>query len=581
MKSGLFLFFTYLCFCSFGQWTPSVFQLDTVKYSFRTGGKLDSLDYSIGRTSGTQPGGSFEFPENVPTVDFFTQYSGGNRQLTELRRKPLKFSALPHIGFAYTFGTQGTQVAKMNYQQVFSKKLLLNFDFTNDRGNGFLRNSNFKLNDLDFTLAKKGEIWSFDLYARDRIMSGGLSGGIQNDADPDQFPLVFLGVEKNNASSKMRTSNIDLINYFDFEKDSVRSFGVTTRHQLFIQGRTYFEEDTLFGLYNVINYDSLRTTDAYQWSETEHGIGAYLRNKNLFVSARIDEAYWKYYNLGKDHDTLETNLNFDLKYKMGAWFYKNSSKLNLSGAGNEWQTRNELSGNFNGIRLITLLDVEDRWPNPFQRFYWANNYNYLLGQTIEKQFKINLENSLKFKLKDLDIDVRHSSSILKDQYYFSVSEGKWSNDIFSTIQLHKLGVRGNWTYKILTIQPEYAFTFESGLNDLIPDHMVKLRTNIKGAIFKSKKMVAYIGAEMIWFSASRSMSFLPSIDTYIFTENGELNKGMFNLHAFGGFQIDEFRFFVRFENIGYQWTPSSMELLQNYPIPSSQLRVGLSWDFFN
>jgi hypothetical protein len=73
----------------------------------------------------------------------------------------------------------------MNYQQVYSKKFLVNFDFTNDRGNGFLRNSNFRLNDVDLTMAKRGEKWAFDLYVRDRVMFSGLNGGVQNDADPD------------------------------------------------------------------------------------------------------------------------------------------------------------------------------------------------------------------------------------------------------------------------------------------------------------------------------------------------------------------------------------------------------------
>jgi hypothetical protein len=581
MKSGLFLFFAFMSICSIGQWLPSEFNLDTVRYSFRTGGKLDSLDYSIGRTSGTQPAGSIDLPENVPTVKFFSNFSGGSRQLIDQSRKSLKFSALPHIGFAYTFGTRGTQVAKMNYQQVYSKKFLVNFDITNDRGNGFLRNSNFRLNDVDLAMAKRGEKWAFDLYVRDCVMFSGLSGGVKNDADPDQFPLVFLGVQKINASSNMRSTDLDLVNYFDFQKDSVRAFGLTTRHGLFINGRSYSEEDTLFGLYDLINFDSLVTSDAYQLSRTEHGIGGFMRNTNLFVSARIDGAYWKYYNRGKDHDTLETAVRVQLKYKFGSWLLKNSSSFNLVGAGNEWLTRFELAGRFKKVKLNSFLKIEDRWPDPFQRFYWANNYNYQLGQTIDKQFKLSFENHLRFNINSVDVEVQHSSSFLKDQYYYSTSLGGWSNELYPEIQLHRLGLRADWSYKILTVQPEYAFTFESGLADLIPDHMVKLRTNIKGPIFKSKKMIAFIGAEMIWFSGSKAMSFIPSLDTYIFNGSGATNNGMLNLHAFGGFQIDEFRFFVRFENIGYQWTSSTLEFLDGYPIPSSQLRVGLTWDFFN
>jgi hypothetical protein len=54
-----------------------------------------------------------------------------------------------------------------------------------------------------------------------------------------------------------------------------------------------------------------------------------------------------------------------------------------------------------------------------------------------------------------------------------------------------------------------------------------------------------------------------------------------NLHWFGGFQIDEFRFFVRAENIGGFWTDKNNEVQNGYPIGGLQLRVGITWDFFN
>jgi hypothetical protein len=63
--------------------------------------------------------------------------------------------------------------------------------------------------------------------------------------------------------------------------------------------------------------------------------------------------------------------------------------------------------------------------------------------------------------------------------------------------------------------------------------------------------------------------------------NGISVSSFNNLHVFGGFQIDQFRFFVRFENIGYFWNDNSIELLDAYPITGGQLRVGLTWDFFN
>jgi hypothetical protein len=54
-----------------------------------------------------------------------------------------------------------------------------------------------------------------------------------------------------------------------------------------------------------------------------------------------------------------------------------------------------------------------------------------------------------------------------------------------------------------------------------------------------------------------------------------------NLHVFGGIQIEEFKFFVRVENIGRNWNDTTSAFYKGYPITSTQFRVGITWDFFN
>jgi hypothetical protein len=309
-------------------------------------------------------------------------------------------------------------------------------------------------------------------------------------------------------------------------------------------------------------------------------MGVYMRNSRFFATARLDGSYWKYYNRDHDRDTLESAVVLDWKYKAGKWTVGNSNRFNLIGAGNEWQSSLHVKGTYKRLKFHSLLSVEDLWPHQFQRFYFANNYAYNLSSPA-KQFKGSWNNSVAYDLSVVKLTFLHQSTLVKENYYFSVNNGQWSNAVLPSISIHKIGLRADWKYKILTVQPEYSYTYESGLANLIPDHLFKMRVSIKGALFKSKKMIAYLGTELIYFSSSKAMSFLPSMDTYLFNQNGPQNNGMFNLHVFGGFQIDEFRFFVRFENIGYQWASSSLELVNYYPIPSSQLRVGLTWDFFN
>jgi len=56
---------------------------------------------------------------------------------------------------------------------------------------------------------------------------------------------------------------------------------------------------------------------------------------------------------------------------------------------------------------------------------------------------------------------------------------------------------------------------------------------------------------------------------------------MVNLHFFASLGIDQFRFYARFENIGYFWNDRSILEAIGYPIAGTRVRVGITWDFFN
>ena len=49
---------------------------------------------------------------------------------------PLKFSAIPHLGFAYSFGGQGAQFVRLDYSQAFSDHFLFNLKYSRNSGIG-------------------------------------------------------------------------------------------------------------------------------------------------------------------------------------------------------------------------------------------------------------------------------------------------------------------------------------------------------------------------------------------------------------------------------------------------------------
>jgi hypothetical protein len=67
-------------------------------------------------------------------------------------------------------------------------------------------------------------------------------------------------------------------------------------------------------------------------------------------------------------------------------------------------------------------------------------------------------------------------------------------------------------------------------------------------------------------------------------ENSSLNpisSGFMNMSAFASFEVETFRLFLRMDNLAYFWQNRQIEIIYGYAFPSSQLKVGITWDFWN
>ncbi|MFN5912028.1 MAG: putative porin [Bacteroidota bacterium] len=563
------------------QWSPSIIYLDTIGYTYRTGGDLDTVDRISGRYSSTLPGGGLEIPFGFPSMELFSAYRGMYRfQKIDYVPFAARYSGLPHLGFSYVFGTQATQIARLGYEQVFGKKVLLNFDMTNDRSNGFLRFGSHALNDLGLRMHKKGEVWSFNLCFDDRKHESLLNGGVLSNTDPNEFPLIFLGVNKRNASSLSRITTVRYENYFDFVRDTVSSFGIMSAHSVNVNSRKYNETDTLSGIYPMVNFSDTETNDRFQYSETDHGFGFFLGSAHRYFSIRLHGKYWKYYHAGTDTDTLETALRSDISLKWKVLSINGKGYFNISGAGNEWSSDFILNGRLSRFHYRFAFKSERLWPFQFQRNYLANNFAYSLDE-YQQQGRTSMSAEMFTDVKGWKFNGKITVLQLKDNYFFDPQIGSWSNQIHPELFMSSFGLSVHWVGKRLSMQSQYTFTLERGGLDVVPDHVLFLRGQIRGRLFKSKRLEVYTGAELLANSTANRLLFIPAIDTYVMNNSGSLLGGMINAHVFAGLQIDEFRFFVRFENLGTIWNDNGLFAVVGYPIPAGQLRIGLTWDFFN
>jgi hypothetical protein len=552
--------------------------IDTLKSGYTISQQLDSTDLLLPIQSSTLPGGGLNATSSIFSAQIIIQSKGGQRFYAFSPWKKMRFSALPHLGFSYSFGNKGTQHLLAEYQHALSTKSLLNIDYNRYSSTGYLRNSEFTHNDLQIQYNFNAKRYQSDLKIGYQNSNVQQSGGITNDTLLQTLDLIYVPVNKTNAITKTQLGRINWNNYLDFNKDSLQSKGIFTQHKLSAKNYSYSESDTLSTIYSLINFDSLQTNDNHQLTQLENGFGVYSSNPFHELKIGLNTNYWQFKNLTSLNDTLEVSTFFNFKRERKTSFINNQFEINIIGAKNEFHNYFSAIKQLNHIQLNGTVSVESKLPAIYQRLAIGNNYNNLNGQ-YNKQFNFFSDLNASYATKLLTIKAGHRFSISNNNYFFK--ETKWEQDTINNFVLQQLYLNLDFKYKFISIQPKYTFSIVDQSTDFIPLHQFQGRIFIKGGIFKAKKLKGYLGADFSYNSSFRQVYFNALTSSFNFTTSTIQLQEQFNLHAFGGIQIEEFKFFVRVENIGRSWNEISSSPVSAFPIASMQFRVGITWDFFN
>lgn len=576
-RSALFYFFLFFS-CHFLLGQEQLFtERDTVKFSSRTGGELDSVDMSYSNQLSTFPGGGLNFENNTITPLFIKQHAGlqNFRFIPEL--SPMKFSAVPHIGFSYSFGAKGTQFLHYDYQQAFSRKTLINIEGKRISSAGFLRNSNFNDNLVSLQLRHYDRIYSMVLEGSYSSKKISLSGGITDDSNLDIQGLDFLPVAKADALDSIKLANVKLSNYFNFLADSSNAIGLVTKHQYQVESRVYLENEYIpMPLWNI---DSMETRDQYRLASVRNSAGFYSKAKRLYIDALVQHRYWDFQNLSIHHDTNELNFTSKLRFDHKVFLLNNDLALNIIGAGGEWSNKSSIRTNYRKIKLIGSLEIEQKLPEPFQRFYFSNYHEYNLSKyELQSRLFTNITASYTVSSK-ISIQLNYSNSILHNNYFFI--DTTWRNDTLTTIAINSFSVSGSTHFKFIYLLPKITFNLPTANFNYLPSTSINARLFIKKRMFKAQKMEGIVGVDASWISSYNLLNYNTPIDVFVFNTSTQQFNAMSNLSVFFGFAIDEFRFYARMENIGYFWNDKHNQVLTGYPIQKNFLRLGITWDFFN
>ncbi len=555
--------------------------IDTLKATYRIGGRLDSLDAQLGQLSSTIPGGTFDLINNLITPSFIFKLPGGQRFYGFDEFKKPVFAGIPHLGFSYSFGSNGNQYLRTEYRQSFKPNVLLNVEYQNSKSAGITRSSAFSHHFLTLQLLKSGKYVSFDFKAKMETSNVNQCGGIISDSLLNLYSLDLIPVKKPNAVVKTKRFKLLHTNYLNLFVDSNKSMGIFSNHELFIKKYNYRESDSLVGLagsYSLINYDSSFTVDQHQWSQFSNGMGLFSLSKQMAFKSGIQVNYWTFQNKGNTHDTLELLLWETFRINKSRFSIDNQFTMNLIGAKHELSNRFIATRIFTGFNANLDINYENKLPDFYQRYAYGNNY-VANPANIQKQQRFNALISINRTIGKIPIWTKYGYYKAKNNYFFSAD--RWRNDVLPMLIFHQFIFRTELSLKSFHFQPSYQLTISEKSTAIIPRHVFLSRIFLKKALFKARKMESYLGFEWLICSSYQRIGYTPIVSAFDFVNFSAVQTGYTNAHLFAGFQIDEFRFFLRLENLGYFWNKPQINLLSAYPIVPLQFKVGLTWDFFN
>ena len=325
-----------------GQTSFNTQNRDTLQFFHRTGGIIDTFDLTYTFPLSTVPGGSLSKRNSVTQLNFLIESPSLFSSTLPKPTNKWKFSALPHIGFFYSFGTKGVQFLHTDYQQQFKNKSLLNIDINRSSASkGMARQSDFAFQNFSIGYEYNKKYISAILkgsYQQNAITQ---SGGLQFDSITIQQGLPFARAKKTTAKSFQKLALVDAQIKFNFLRDSSRTkFGLYTHHQYNVWNRTYSEKsDTLYQLYPEINLDSTTTNDQFQDAKLQNGAGLFFDRKNVSLAGGIFHRYWRFQNLGTNKDTNEISSEFILRIHKRKLNFNSTNYSNFVGAKNEYYSK--------------------------------------------------------------------------------------------------------------------------------------------------------------------------------------------------------------------------------------------------
>ncbi len=518
--------------------------------------------------------------------DTWTLFKPGIAPLSSVlyANKKLLFSALPHLGFAYGFGAQGAQRLRLDYEQQFKKQTLLNVRYDRYQRTGFIRSDDLRYSSLDIKVLQRSNRLSlmavFSNFNNDRQWSDGVADWAA--VLPGNTNLV--PVRKNEAFSFENAYKFRFESSYMLGADSTSGFRLLSKHSYENKLRRYEETDSLELFYAqlYLNSDSCRDRFATQVWNNAAGIGYVGEHLDWQSILQLKQLRWQDTQFA--YDTTELNLVNELRYTIAALRLEHQSTLNLTGAGSGQLAQSRLVYQLPNSRFDFYHDYRNAWPQLMQRTYMSNLTQY--QQPLPEREQVSLFRfAYELEKNNFSATIQAAYMRARQIYRFSAPTMSWvlegPQQAFDG-ELKAAYQFGAW--RIGALQ-KYTYWQRSGAV-VLPPFRSQLRMQWVGGVFKNKQlqMHAAIALEAIYGAQTTRLRYLPfveAIDWQIYeAPTVDPLRQLFNAQLDLALEVKTFRFFVQASNL-LSTVDYTASLYSGFPYPTFQLRLGLTWDFWN
>lgn len=554
---------------------------DTLLHSSRTYGTTNELLHVMDGFSS-----SFFFQPQHSVINALDLLQPGLSSFSTAEKavKPFLFSALPHLGFGFGFGAQGSQVLRLDYEQAFAHQTLLNLRYDRWQRTGFVRSDDLRFSGLQLKLYQKGRAHelqvTFDNASDDRQWSGGIADYTQLTT----LALDLIPVLKEQSYTQKNSYNGSIDLRYRLLGDSIRRLNLASYHAYNFQQRIYNEIGNLAAYYpqTFLNADTCIDTFRQVYFDNRFGLNWSTPKLNISSLLGLKQRQWS--DVQYQYDTLEVNWNNQLTYLHKKHAFKHDNAINIIGAGQgtHFNTSYAYCNKENPFGFTLKHNYRNEWPVLMQRTYLSNLTNYFWSNPQKEKFQ-QLEASLSYTLKALSFQLCVRLADYKSVYRFDLSNQNWSttglasNGQFATI-------RTNVKYQLGPVQfnSNYQFLAQNAAQ-FLPKHRAALALQWSGGIFKDQRLKVLLEGQLSYQSKFQALVFLPFIESLDWSaiQNTPEQNGYLNAQVNMALEVKTFRFFINVANLGSYWNQSAISMIQGYPFAPMQIRIGLTWDFWN